>query len=64
MAMGPKSYIIYEAVQGWRKDWPGSSRSGTHGQVALIFLACVAVCQAKGGRMCGTDDFSGGAFQG
>ena len=27
MVTTPKSYIIYEAVPRWGKDWPGGSRS-------------------------------------
>lgn len=56
-----KSYIIYEAVQRWGKDWPGGSRSVSQGQVMLPLPACVLLCKAKGGAgtggMCGTDNF-------
>lgn len=41
MVMVPKSSIIYEAAQWWRKDWPGGSRSAPRGSVTLPFLACV-----------------------
>lgn len=54
MVMVPKSYVIYEAVQWWRKDWPGGSRTVPLGQVTLPFPACVLVCKVKGGRVCRT----------